>query len=208
MTKVFTLIIVYQVFSSIVMASNLYIDGAFQRNDAQGVEIKENGDIYILTKKSSLNGSTPGQVSYTQCNESLSNNVSVSSMSYDLSNPGSRKTYPMHRTNILSIPFKSLSNPELNGQFNLTPMTGNSDVVREIWISSCPGGPILQGKRCHSQSPDSHNIMWSQRDPFLRCVLEPNKQYYLNIRNLPTNNQCLENGRCNIYLQLYTNNKY
>jgi hypothetical protein len=115
--------------------SQLYYDGRYI-GEVGTLEMSEDGKINVRGHSGS--GGQTNTPPPTQQNCPATQAVlAPANMAYDLSTPGSRRTYTMDRTRPIAIPFKSGFNPNFQGQFNLIPMTGNSDVTREIWVSLC-----------------------------------------------------------------------
>lgn len=74
-------------------------------------------------------------------------------------------------------------------------------VNRRMWISTEPGGQALPSSRCSTEGVSGRKINWAQQANFLRCSLQPNSTYFLNVKNL---SGCSSAQSCGLYRNIGT----
>jgi len=104
---------------------------------------------------------------------------------------------------VLVQPFRTTSNPELAGAINIAEAAGYENVTRRMWISETPGGESITDPRCdHEGVSTLAKISWSQGENRLRCELNTDTNYYLNIQQTA---RCDSGEDCPFYRSMVTN---
>lgn len=118
---------------------------------------------------------------------------------------------PSGGANYLEVPkgttrsseFTTTGNSGYTGQVSLASVTGTSQFTREMWISTCPGGPVISQANCSKQGSSNTVLRWTQgANSSWQCNLNRNTRYYVNIREL----NCGV-ASCDVYRSYYTNNR-
>jgi hypothetical protein len=70
-------------------------------------------------------------------------------------------------------------------KIDITANSSTLGVTRNMWISACPGGPALDAGRCSGMGVDAITLRTKQASSAsaLYCLLENNKQYFINVSN-------------------------
>ena len=116
--------------------------------------------------------------------------------------PGSRVREGVTGTNeVISWQFTTTSNRNYSGDINISETTGNELVSRSMWISRSPGGDALPASRCSTEGVSGRKISWAQTANFLRCSLDTNTTYFLNVKNV---RNCSSGRLCEFYRNIGT----
>ena len=119
-----------------------------------------------------------GDTSYN-CVESSS---VVCGPSINWAKPGARLIDTVKGTTTKVWPFTTTSDTSYSGSVSVSERTSFEQVTRRLWISTTPNGPAV-ATQCDKERSSSVAINWAQAAAFGRCVLQPDKIYYLNIKN-------------------------
>lgn len=128
--------------------------------------------------------------------------VSVENRLYDWKTSTSQLTLNLSRAGVHSYPITTTSNTQYNGQLSVIPFSNTGNIGKEIWISECPGGEPLHATMCKKNGVQP-TLFWGQSQMVARCVLETNKNYFINVKN--TASSCNAANGCNTKLQLLVN---
>jgi len=116
--------------------------------------------------------------------------------------PGARVREGVTGTNeVISWQFTTTSNRNYSGDINISETTGNELVSRSMWISRSPGGDALPASRCSTEGVSGRKISWAQTANFLRCSLDTNTTYFLNVKNV---RNCSSGRLCEFYRNIGT----
>ncbi len=120
----------------------------------------------------------------------------------DWSSPGARVREGVTGTNeVISWQFTTTANRNYSGDINISETTGNELVSRRMWISRSPGGDALPASRCSTEGVSGRKISWAQTANFLRCSLDTNTTYFLNVKNV---RNCSSGRLCEFYRNIGT----
>ena len=120
----------------------------------------------------------------------------------DWASPGARVREGVTGTNeVISWQFTTTSNRNYSGDINISETTGNELVSRSMWISRSPGGDALSSSRCSTEGVSGRKISWAQTANFLRCSLDTNTTYFLNVKNV---RNCSSGRLCEFYRNIGT----
>lgn len=124
----------------------------------------------------------------------------------NLAATGSQQRVSMPGSQVVSLPVTTTANSTFSGYFQITSTTGNSNVSREAWFSTCPGiaDDISRNSgttECHATGTSTTNVKFVQNGAgdFRTCGLDVNSTFYLNIKNV----NCTS-GSCDVYRNVYT----
>lgn len=134
---------------------------------------------------------------------SLPGNVTVTS-TLNWAQPGNTPRISLGSNEIKATPFTSTGNPGYDGQVSVASTTGTSGMERRVWISECPNGaPVAHSNsKCEATGFSNTTLRWTQGSwSPIRCKLDTNTSYYLNIRNLECNSSA-----CDVFRGVFTNN--
>lgn len=86
----------------------------------------------------------------------------------------------------------------LQSKIDITATSGTLGVTRDMWVSACPGGPAVAAGRCSGVGVDAITLRTRQAGSSspLYCMIDDNKQYFINIRN---QNCSSNNANCGFY---------
>ena len=195
--------------------SAIYLDG---QNISSDVSITSaNGNIYIKTSGSNPapepedptptepepTDPTPPPVDTGSCG---TENQDAVFETLNWAKQSGQVVLSMERNTTSSSKFTTTSSTAYAGTIALGAITGGGSVTRNVWISTCPGGPAVAQKYngCNISSTEVA-LKWSQEAaPRLptTCKLETNKVYYINYRN-----QNCGKASCDAFRNTYTNGK-
>ncbi len=107
---------------------------------------------------------------------------------------------------IYSKSFTTGSDPQSSGTIAFFGTSSTAEHTRRIWISECAGGtPVAPNNRCLREGRDV-GLDWALREvkfygSILRCPMEPNTKYYLNIQTHPNETRCKDPLGCYAYMR-------
>lgn len=183
-----------------------YIDGSSSSSSSSSTSSSSSSTSSSSSSTSSSSSSTsssaasvPGGVDLSGCGGVWPTGVVQGSV-VDLTSPGSQLKQDLGRAT-LSIPFTTTNSATLFGQFAMAGTTGWTGTGREAWISTCPNTSFAQvvSNACKATGTESISLAFAQFSQRGSCRLQPNTQYFLNVRN--TN--CPSNANCSIYRITY-----
>lgn len=94
----------------------------------------------------------------------------------------------------ISFPVKALNSGHVSS-FMLAGLSNTLGVVRDVTVSACPGGPALTTGRCSRTGTENVSVRFIQgAGSAAYCVLESNKQYFINVKNVTCSS-----GNCGFY---------
>ena len=134
---------------------------------------------------------------------SVPDNVTVTP-ALNWAQPGNTPRISLGKNEVKATPFTSTGNTGYDGQISVASTTGTSGVERRVWISECPNGvPVAHSKsKCESKGFSNTTLRWTQGSwSPVRCKLDTNTSYYLNIRSLDCNSSA-----CDVFRGVFTNN--
>lgn len=95
-----------------------------------------------------------------------------------------RAAQSLNGNRTISFPVQTLV-AGAQAKIDITANSGTMSVTRDMWISACPGGPALEAGRCSGMGVDAITLRTKQANSAsaLYCLLEDNKQYFINVSN-------------------------
>lgn len=149
-----------------------------------------------VSSSSSSSGTVPNPgVDLSACGGSWPSNV-IQGATLRLSGE-TRATQVLNGNGTISFPVQTTVTG-IQSKIDITATSGTLGVSRSIWISACPGGPELSTGRCEVSGLDSPTLRTRQtsNNSALYCMMEDNKQYFINVRN---QNCGSNNTNCGFY---------
>ncbi|WP_193911797.1 hypothetical protein [Cellvibrio polysaccharolyticus] len=167
----------------------------------------------VLPPVSSSSSSVASSVSSSVSSSSSSSSTTPPSPGVDLSACGgvwpnnivegsimslvgtSQISQPLQANQTISFPVQALNAGHVS-TFMLAGLSNTLGVVRDVTVSACPGGPELSNAgRCSRTGTENVSVRLMQAPGSAAyCQLEPNKQYFINVRNTT----CVS-GNCGFY---------
>lgn len=151
-----------------------------------------------VSSSSSSSGGTPAPgVDLSACGGSWPNGIYQGAT---LSLLGVAKTeQALLGNNTVSFPVQTL-NPGHYSRIIVNGLSNSLGVGRDVWVSECPGGPVVATGNCFSNSMESTTIrLWqgpTTNNELLYCNMQENKQYFINVKNTNCSNN---NTNCGFY---------
>ena len=118
--------------------------------------------------------------------------------------PGSLDVLPM-RNETVPTRFVATNNPAYQGKIDVASTVGNANVTREVWVSACPGTPYFRALATCKRTALMPSINWAQSSVSGACILTPNTEYYINIRNTNCDTHKDSGTRCDSTRIIYHN---
>lgn len=102
-----------------------------------------------------------------------------------------------------AIPVLTTAATTTSGFIRAAEASQSASVQRTLWISECPGGAAIPVGSCSTTGTVNVKVRWKMPASginFSYCELEPNTNYYINIKN----NDCLS-SHCDVEMGFTTN---
>lgn len=95
-----------------------------------------------------------------------------------------RTSQTLNGNRTISFPVQTVAGGA-QAKIDITATSGTLSITRDMWVSSCPGGPAVTSGRCSAMGVDAITIRTRQSGSAssLYCMLEDNKQYFINVTN-------------------------